>query len=75
MAAWEDGKQYSLTVEQTGPMQFDLVSAEEAPGESDEGETQDDVNPGSAADTSNSTIPTKNPAVAALVMQKRGMMK
>jgi hypothetical protein len=80
---WMDGENYQITISQTGPGQFELVSVDT------EGETKDqsmgagptdDITPeqnrpGSVGDTGGTTIPSKNPAVVALIMSKRGKKK
>lgn len=78
---WSDGETYQVTLTQTGPMQFDLASidgegqgdtAQPEPGTDDSDENGAGAPPGSMADTGGTTIPSKNPAVAALIMTKRG---
>lgn len=40
VSAWEDGKSYNLTVTQTGPLTFDLVSTAPEEAEPTEGGTE-----------------------------------
>lgn len=80
VAQWKTGETYQITIEQTGPGQFNMVSQDGTSEESEEAMPKMDENargdemmsPGSASDTGGTTIPTtKNSAVAALVMSKR----
>lgn len=73
VAAWTDGQNYRITVQQTDMGQFDLVSIEgngESPGPTSD-TTPERINPGTVSDNGGTTIPSKNPAVAALIMSRR----
>lgn len=88
VSQWEDGQDYDVTITQTGPEEFDLksIGGDEGEGEEQPGKGQDDTprdmmgegqdrmsaSTGSAYDTGGTTIPSKNPAVAALILTKRG---
>lgn len=61
VASWQDGESYTVTIKQTGPGQFDLVSVEpESPAE-DKTETGEG---GPAMD--------ENPAMDTVMKQKKG---
>lgn len=77
VSSWQDGQAYTLNVTQSGAGTFDLTSGEAA----DEGDQPEkagptdqamapDMTPGSMSDTAGTTIPTTNPAVAALARKK-----
>lgn len=74
VSQWTDGETYQITVKQKAPGEFDLVSVDgegsEPPNDTDAKE--ESTEPGSMADTGGTTIPSKNPAVASLIMSKRG---
>lgn len=74
VAQWQDGGSYQCTLTQTGEGQFDLASIEgenaEQPGPTND-TTPERTNPGSMNDIGGTTIPSKNPAVANLIMSRR----
>jgi len=69
--AWTDGQSYQITVQQTGPGQFQLVSIDGQPDTDDNQQPETNAAmPGSAADVGGTTIPSKNPAITNLMAQK-----
>lgn len=79
---WTIGGRYDMIGVQTAPGRLDLESGAEAEGgsEDDAGDENEagptdqamapDMTPGSMSDTAGTTIPTTNPAVAALARKK-----
>lgn len=88
VAAWQDGQDYQITVNQTGANAFDLVSidsgGDENAADSPGAGPTEDVGPearnpgisGSLGDTGGTTIPTsKNNSVNALLLMRRAKKK
>lgn len=74
--AAQSGEPINIEIEATTPGVFNLVSIGETEGgdeQASETGTKPDNTPvnGGAEDTGGTTIPTKNPAVAALILSKR----
>ena len=71
--SWKDGEDYDITINQTAAGQFTLVSVNDDPSEDTEPADNEsgEMNPGGMNDTAGTTIPTKNPAVTALIMSKK----
>lgn len=84
VANWQNGESYDITIEQTAPGVFNLVSAGQSESSEPSEETPDTDtemmdnrasmrnNVGSSQDTGGTTIPTKrSPQVEAIIMAKR----
>ena len=71
VAGFQDGGTYHITIQQVGPSQFNLVSVDGQDEETEESPMNKEMNPGSTSDTTGTTIPSKNPAVAALIISKK----
>ena len=69
VAAWEDGKEYQITVKQTAPEALELVSVEsEDAGETadEEGVEEGDQTSDMMSDMGGTSMPPTNPAIAKL---------
>jgi hypothetical protein len=72
VAQWKTGETYQVTIEQTGPGQFNLVSVDgSSSGDDETGEPAPEGDETSTPpDMGSSTIPSKKPAVAILIGKK-----